>query len=301
VRLVIALGGNALLRRGERFDVDTQRHNIEVACKALAPLTADHDLIITHGNGPQIGMLAEQSRANSQPNVPLDVLGAETEGMIGYLLEQELRNQLPNKSVASLLTQTLVDPTDPAFEQPDKFVGRFYSPAEAQILERSEGWKFKLDSGQPRRVVASPEPQAILELDSILTLSNAGFIVICAGGGGVPVVRNSTGRLRGIDAVVDKDHASELLAEQVGASGFFMLTDVKGVYQAWGTSDAKQLHQVGLNDIDESAYEAGSMRPKVAAARRFLRKTGCRAAIGCMEDVEEMYNGRRGTILNPLL
>ena len=301
MRLVIALGGNAILKRGQCADIETQRANIREACSAIAPLAQHHRLIITHGNGPQIGLLAQQSLTTDGPAVPLDVLGAESEGMIGYLLEQELRNQLPDTEVANILTQCVVDPADPAFSRPTKFIGPGYEDQEARQLTKITHWTMKLDDGRLRRVVPSPVPLGILELNAISTLSDTGAIVICAGGGGVPVVRDQIGKLRGIEAVIDKDLSSALLARQIGASAPLMLTDVAGVYRNWGSENPQLLHQIGLHELSEDDFEPGSMQPKVRAARQFVRETGCKAAIGATKDALAVYEGHAGTTINPLL
>jgi len=300
MRLLVALGGNALLRRNQPLDIETLRANMHIACKALAPLAERHNLIITHGNGPQIDLLAQQALEANRSPYPLDVLGAQTEGMIGYLLEQELRNLLPEKPVTSVLTQTLVDSNDKAFQHPTKFVGKtFEAGDEAWKFATKANWAMKLDGARLRCIVPSPQPKSILELDAITTLSDAGSLVICASG--VPVARDQKGLLHGIEGVVDEDLTSALLARDVKASALLMLTDVGGVYSDWDGSRAHVFHQVGLNELNESNFEPGSMGPKVKAARQFVRETGCIAAIGATEDAMSMYEGKAGTIINPLL
>jgi carbamate kinase len=239
MRIVIALGGNALLRRGEPMTTEAQRRNIRIAAGAIAPLAAGHSVVVAHGNGPQVGLLALQAEAykGAEP-YPLDVLDAGTQGMIGYLIQEELRNLLPpGQQVATLLTMIMVDPADPAFAHPTKFVGPVYAKDDADKLAADKGWAFRQDGSAWRRVVPSPRPRQILEIEPITWLLDRGAIVICAGGGGIPTVHPSSapGALAGVEAVIDKDLASELLAEDVGADLFLMATDVDGVYLDWGT------------------------------------------------------------------
>lgn len=298
MKLIIALGGNALLTRGEPLDVDVQRANIQKACKAIVPLVGEHSVIITHGNGPQVGLLALQAAAYADVDpYPLDVLGAESEGMIGYLLEQEFMNQLPGHPTANLITQTLVDATDAAFGNPTKFVGPVYSEAEATHIAETKGWTIKPDGQYFRRVVPSPLPQEILALTAIKTLNSAGHLVICTGGGGVPVVRSNDGKLNGVEAVIDKDRASALLAQQMNADALLLLTDVDAVYRHWGTDAQAPIRKASINEIDLVAFAAGSMGPKVEAACQFVRATGCNAGIGALADVVKILHGQAGTTL----
>jgi len=299
MRIVIALGGNALLKRGEPMTADNQRANVRVAAQAIGPVAADHELVVAHGNGPQVGLLALQAEA--YPDVepyPLDVLGAETEGMIGYMVEQELGNVLPpDRPLATLLTMIEVDPDDPAFGDPTKFVGPVYERAEAERLAAEKGWSIKQDGDRWRRVVPSPLPRRIIEIRPITWLLERGVLVICAGGGGIPTMfaRDGKRRLLGVEAVIDKDFASELLAEDVGAELFVMATDVDGVYEGWGTPDQRRLERVTPDELAGREFASGSMGPKVEAALRFVRGTGHRAAIGSLRDIAAIVQGSGGT------
>ena len=299
MRILVALGGNALLRRGEPMTAEVQRANVKVAAKALAEIQKGNELIITHGNGPQVGLLSLQAEAyaGAEP-YPLDVLDAGTQGMIGYLIQQELRSLLPlQQQVATLLTMIVVDPQDPAFSHPSKFVGPVYSKEAGDKLAATKGWTFKPDGSSWRRVVPSPEPRQILEIQPITWLLERGAVVICAGGGGIPTVNPSSapGALRGVEAVIDKDLASELLAEDVNADLFLMATDVDGVYLGWGTPEQKRLGQVTPEELASHDFAAGSMGPKVTAAVRFAAKTGKRAAIGSLADIAGIVAGTAGT------
>ncbi|MFO0691268.1 MAG: carbamate kinase [Myxococcota bacterium] len=296
MRLVVALGGNALLRRHEPMTADRQRANVHRAAAALAPLARDHELVVTHGNGPQIGLLALQQTAATS-GFPLDVLGAQTEGMIGYLLEQALDEVLPkDRLVASLLTRMLVDADDPAFASPSKFVGPGYaSEAEARSLEARQGWRFGRDGADWRRVVPSPRPRAILEERVIALLLERGVTVVCAGGGGIPVLRDAAGNEVGVEAVVDKDHASALLARTLGADGLLLLTDVPAVSLDYGRPTARAIRRATPAMLAGFEFPAGSMGPKVEAACAFVSQTGGFAAIGALEDAGEILAGRRGT------
>ena len=297
MRLVIALGGNALLRRGEPMTADVQRANVRRAAQALAPVVLRHQVVITHGNGPQIGLLALQQLSNAAPDpFPLDILGAQTEGMIGYLIEQELDNVLPpDNLVASLLTRVLVDRHDPAFEQPTKFVGPLYERAKADELARRQGWLFRQDGAKWRRVVASPIPMEILEARVISLLVEQGVTAICAGGGGIPVIRQADGSEIGVEAVVDKDRASALLARLIGADGLVMLTDVAAVALDFGTPAARAIRHATPAMLAEFRFPAGSMAPKVEAACGFVQHTGGFAAIGALEEIAAILDGKAGT------
>ena len=295
MRLVVALGGNALLRRGEQPDAETQRRNVAVAVSAIAELAREHEVVVTHGNGPQIGLLALQGEADpARRPYPLDVLGAETEGMVGYMLDQELANALRGRSVATLLTQVVVDPDDPAFERPTKPIGLMYDRDRAERLAAERGWSVAPDAAGYRRVVPSPEPRGIVELPTIRLLVEAGVVVICVGGGGIPVV-STAGRLHGVEAVIDKDLAAALLAAGLEADALLLLTDVPSVEADWNTPRARPLGEVSTAELREMEFEPGSMGPKVEAARRFAERSGGFAAIGALGDAVELLRGTRGT------
>jgi carbamate kinase len=299
MRVVVALGGNALLKRGEPMTAEAQRGNVRAAAPALAAVAGTHQLVLSHGNGPQVGLLALQAAAYDEVEAyPLDVLGAQTEGMIGYVLEQELGNLLPVEvPFATVLTMIEVDPKDPAFENPTKFVGPVYTKAQADQLAGEKGWVFKPDGDSWRRVVPSPEPRRIFEIRPIRWLLDKDVVVICAGGGGVPTMYLPDGErtLVGVEAVIDKDLASQLLAREVGADLFVMVTDVDGVYTGWGTPEQRKLGQVTPGELRELPFAAGSMGPKVEAAIRFVEATGSRAAIGGLDEIEAIVGGDAGT------
>jgi len=297
MRLVIALGGNALLRRGEPMTPDTQRANVRVAVQAIAPIILRNEVVITHGNGPQIGLLALQQTSVAAPDrFPLDVLGAETEGMIGYLIEQELDNALPSgKPVASLLTRVVVDRRDPAFHNPTKFVGPVYDDEKIIDIGHRQGWLFRRDGAGWRRVVPSPAPLRILEARVISLLVEQGVTVICAGGGGIPVIQGADGNEIGVEAVIDKDHASALLAGLIGADGLIMLTDVAAVALDFGTPNARAIRHATPAMLADYAFPAGSMGPKVEAACAFVNETGGFAAIGALEEVAAILDCAAGT------
>ncbi|MCP5072084.1 MAG: carbamate kinase [Rhodobacteraceae bacterium] len=300
-RYVVALGGNALLQRGEPLTHETQRKNARVAAQALAPLIEHNEIIITHGNGPQVGLLALRGAANQEDSPdPLDVLDAESEGQIGYVIEQELINVLPPAiHCGTLLTQVEVDPDDPAFERPTKPIGPRYSKKDARRIATQFGWKIIRDGELFRRAVASPRPQRIIELPVIQLLTDHGVVVICAGGGGIPVMRRSDGSLAGVEAVIDKDHASSLLARQIKADGLLLLTDVAAVYQDWGAPEAKAIRTITPNAISRLAFEPGSMEPKVAAACDFLASGGSLAGVGRLQDAADIMAGKAGTLITP--
>ncbi|BAV51066.1 carbamate kinase [Mesorhizobium loti] len=295
--IVVALGGNALLRRGEPMTADNQRDNVRRAASALAALIGEgHSVVITHGNGPQVGLLALQSAADPDGgSFPLDVLGAESAGMIGYMIEQELGNLLKERLFATLLTQVKVDPHDPAFAHPTKPIGPVYDEAAARKLATERGWRIAPDGDKWRRVVPSPKPLAILEASVISFLVERGVIVICTGGGGVPVIARDDGSLCGVEAVIDKDLASSLLARQLQADMLLLLTDVDAVYVDYGTAAARALRRVSPKELSGKNFAAGSMGPKVSAAIEFVEATGNSAAIGRLEDAVEIVRGRQGT------
>ncbi len=299
MRIVVALGGNALLKRGEPMTHDVQRANIRIAAEALAPIAREHELVLAHGNGPQVGLLALQSAAYKDVEAyPLDVLGAQTEGMIGYMIEQELGNLLPfDVPFASLLTMVEVDEDDPAFQNPTKFVGPVYTKEEADRLAAEKGWAIKADGQYWRRVVASPLPKRIFEIRPIRWLLEKGTIVICAGGGGIPTMyeKGKQRSLSGTEAVIDKDLASELLAREVDADLLVIATDVDGVYLDWGKPTQRKLETVTAAEMRGYSFPAGSMGPKVQAAIHFAETTGKRAAIGALADIGAIVAGTAGT------
>jgi len=300
MRIVVALGGNALLRRGEPMTAEAQRANIRVAARALAPIAEKHELVISHGNGPQVGLLALQAASYDEAEAfPLDVLGAQTEGMIGYVIEQELGNLLPpERPFATVLTMVEVDAHDPAFDDPTKFVGPVYTQSRADAIAAEKGWHFRRDGDVWRRVVPSPEPKRIFEIRPIRWLLEQNTVVICAGGGGVPTKFESIGGrniLSGVEAVIDKDLASELLAREVNADLFVMATDVDGVYVDWATPAQRLIEKVTAEELRARDFAAGSMGPKVEAAVRFVERTGHRAAIGALADIEAIVEGTAGT------
>lgn len=301
MRVLIALGGNALLRRGQPPDAEAQRENVAAAATAIAEVAREHDVVVTHGNGPQVGMLALESEADpalSRP-YPLDVLGAQTQGMIGYLIGQALQNELPDRQVAALLTQTLVSATDPAFGAPTKFIGAVYPEGEARRLARSRGWAVRLDGRAWRRVVPSPRPQRVLETPVLRTLLAAGTVVLCAGGGGVPVVRDErTGRLRGVEAVVDKDLTAAVLAQELGVDALLLLTDVPAVMTGFGTPAQRPVGPTTPDELRAEPFPEGSMGPKVDAACRFVEITGGTAVIGALDAAPAMLRGEAGTIVH---
>ena len=303
MRIVIALGGNALLKRGEPMTAENQRANIRIAAGALARVATDHELVVSHGNGPQVGLLALQGAAYKDVEAyPLDILGAETQGMIGYMVEQELGNLLPfERPLATILTLVEVDPDDPAFADPTKFVGPVYDEETAKRLAADKGWVVKQDGAHWRRVVPSPRPQRIFELRPMRWALEHGAVVICAGGGGIPTTykRGENRVLVGVEAVIDKDLASSLLAKDLDADLFVMATDVDGVYADWGTPDQRRLDRLTPEALTAMAFPAGSMGPKVQAAAEFAGSTGRRAAIGSLEQIDGLVAGTAGTNIAP--
>jgi carbamate kinase len=304
MRVVVALGGNALLRRGEPLTAENQRANAQVACKALAPVALEHELVISHGNGPQVGLLALQGSAYTEVDpYPLDLLGAQTEGMIGYLIQQELGNELPQeKRLASLLTLIEVDPQDPAFEDPTKPIGPIYDKDESERLAKEKGWVFKPDGDSFRRVVPSPLPQRIFGIEPVEWLLEHDSVVICAGGGGIPVMYTDEPapagrRLVGVEAVIDKDLASALLAKDLRADALAIVTDVDAVYADWGTPQQRAIRRATPQALANTEFAAGSMGPKVRAACSFVEETGGVAAIGSISDTPALLRGDAGTIV----
>ena len=300
--IVTALGGNALLRRGEPLSAENQRRNIRIAAESLAPVAREHDLVVGHGNGPQVGLLALQGAAYDKVETyPLDVLDAETEGMIGYMIEQELGNLLPfERPFATLLTMIEVDPQDPAFGNPSKFIGPVYDKDEADRLAADKGWVVKPDGAKWRRVVASPEPKRIFELQPIKWLLEHHTIVIAAGGGGIPAayVPGAQRQLAGVECVIDKDLATELLARELGADLYVMLTDADAVYVDWGQPTQRAIRRAAPDALAAMSFAAGSMGPKVDAACRFARSTGKRAAIGELSQLSRILRGESGTTID---
>lgn len=297
MRIVIALGGNALLRRGEPMTADAQRANVRIACEQIARIASGNELIIAHGNGPQIGLLALQGAAYTDVSpYPLDVLGAQTEGMIGYLIEQELGNLLPfDVPFATLLTQVEVSEDDPAFQHPSKPIGPVYSAEEAERLAKEKGWNIAPDGENFRRVVPSPKPKRIFEAQPIRWLLEKGAIVICAGGGGIPTIYDGNRQLRGIEAVIDKDLCSALLAEQLNADLLVIATDVDAAYIDWNGPNPKAIASAHPDILDSMQFAAGSMGPKIEAACGFARNTGNEAVIGTLTDIESIVRGQGGT------
>jgi carbamate kinase len=299
MRILVALGGNALLRRDEALTAENQRRNVRIAAEALAPLARDHQLVISHGNGPQVGLLALQGAAYHQVEpYPLDVLGAQTEGMIGYMIEQELGNILPfEQPFATILSMVEVDPDDPAFQHPTKPIGPLYSEEEARRLEQEKGWTMASDGDRFRRVVASPMPKRIFQIRPVKWLLEKGCIVICAGGGGIPTVYGPNRKLHGAEAVVDKDRAGALLARELEADFFIMATDADAIYLDWGKPTQRAIRRVPPGELGKHGFAAGSMGPKVEAAIDFVTRTGKTAAIGALADVERIARGEAGTLV----
>lgn len=297
MRIVIALGGNALLRRGEEMTAKNQRENIRIAAKVLAPIIEKHEVVISHGNGPQVGLLSLQSAAYKEvEEYPLDILGAQTQGMIGYMIEQELGNHLPVEiPIASILTMVEIDPEDPAFSNPTKPIGPIYDEKEARDLAKLKGWNIKQDGDYWRRVVPSPEPHRIFQLRPIHWLLEKGTVVICAGGGGIPTSYKNNGKLEGVEVVIDKDRASSLLAFELEADLLIMATDTDGVYLDWGSESEKIISKTTPEEISKYSFDKGSMGPKVEAACSFVERSGQRAVIGSLKDIEKMVSGISGT------
>ena len=297
MRLVIALGGNALLRRGQPMTADNQLDNIRRAATQLAKIASSHELVLTHGNGPQVGLLALQAAAyTAVESYPLDVLGAQTDGMIGYLLEQELANLLPSRTVTTLLTRVEVDTNDPAFLHPTKPIGPVYTQDESQRIATEKNWIMAPDGNSFRRVVASPQPLRVLGLEPIRWLLEKGALVIAAGGGGIPVVRGADGHsLQGVEAVIDKDLCSGMLARELEADCLIIATDVAAVFVDWGTPQQRALGKVSPQTLATFSFPAGSMGPKIDAACRFVEASGKRAVIGSLDQIEGMLLGEAGT------
>jgi carbamate kinase len=303
MKVVVALGGNALLKRGEPMTAGAQRANVRIAAESLARIAREHQLVVSHGNGPQVGLLALEAAAYKQVEAyPFDILGAETQGMIGYLIEQELGNFLPFEvPLATILTMVEVDPDDPAFTNPTKFVGPIYDKAHADALATEKGWTVKADGDHWRRVVPSPKPKRIFEIRPMRWLIEKGVVVICAGGGGIPTIyeQGEDRHLIGVEAVIDKDLATSLLSRELDADLFVLATDVDGVYADWGTPGQRRLDHVTSEELQAMSFPAGSMGPKVAAATEFVDATGKRAVIGSLEQLDAMVAGTGGTNIVP--
>lgn len=302
MRVVVALGGNAIARRGQPFTVEEQRANIRTACGPLLDAAVNHELVITHGNGPQVGMLALRHGPAGSQDMPLDVLGAETQGMIGYLIESELRNALvareeQQRMITTVLTLVEVALDDPAFARPTKFVGPVYEPQQARELVAEQHWVFADDGGAPRRVVPSPRPTRVVQVDSTKRLLEAGHIVICVGGGGIPIARDASGHFVGVEAVVDKDASSALFAAEIDAGVLVMATDADAVMFDWGTPRQRAVRTVNAAELAGHHFAAGSMGPKVAAACEFVSRTGARAVIGRLSRLDELLAGTAGTTI----
>ncbi|MTI03671.1 carbamate kinase [Roseibium sp. RKSG952] len=301
-RVVVALGGNALLKRGEEMTSDNQRKNAKIAAEALAPLCEAHEAVITHGNGPQVGMLALQEIMYTDvEEYPLDVLVGETMGMIGYMIEQELGNILPfEHHIATLLTMIEVDPDDPAFDNPTKFIGQVYAEEEAKKEAAEKEWTVKPDGEYWRRVVPSPRPKRIFQVEPIRWILEKGATVIAAGGGGIPTMyeKGADRKLVGVEAVIDKDFASCLLAQNLGADFFVIATDAEAVFLNWGEPDQKGIRSITPDALDEYEFPAGSMGPKVQAAQDFVRSSGGRAIICALADVPAAVRGEKGTTIS---
>lgn len=297
MKIVIALGGNALLKRGEPMTAENQRENVKTACAQIARVYDGNQLIITHGNGPQVGLLALQNNAYKEvPMYPLDVLGAETAGMIGYMIQQELSNTVPGSaSIATVLTQIQVDPKDPAFQKPSKPVGPVYSKEEADKIAAEKGWTMAPDNDKYRRVVASPKPVNIFGLEPLKTLIDNKYIVVCGGGGGIPTWVDDKGKQHGAEAVIDKDLATALLATLIDADLFVIATDVDGAYLDWGKPEQKRIALAAPDAALAFGFASGSMGPKIEAAANFAKATGKDAVIGALADIEQIVASKAGT------
>ena len=297
-KLVIALGGNALLQRGEILSAENQQRSIQVFAQRVATLARDYQLVIVHGNGPQVGLLALQNAAYTEsPAWPLDILVAESQGMIGAAIAQALTQNVGNSSVTTLMTRVEVDPQDEAFAAPGKYIGPVYQPDQQAELEQRYGWTMKADGQYIRRVVPSPMPQNILDSDAIRILVEAGHTVICCGGGGVPVVAQGEG-YQGTEAVIDKDLTAAVLANAINADHLLILTDADAVYEHWGTAQARALRHVTTEELAPFAAPDGAMGPKAAAVIQFVKQTGRSAFIGALKDAPQILTGEKGTCVS---
>ncbi|HCD7967799.1 TPA: carbamate kinase [Citrobacter amalonaticus] len=294
-KLVIALGGNALLQRGEILSAENQQRSIQVFAQRVATLARDYQLVIVHGNGPQVGLLALQNAAYTEsPAWPLDILVAESQGMIGAAIAQALTQNTGGCPVTTLMTRVEVDPQDEAFAAPGKYIGPVYQPDQQAELEQRYGWTMKADGQYIRRVVPSPIPQNILDGEAIQMLMEAGHTVICCGGGGVPVVAQGNGYV-GTEAVIDKDLTTAVLANTINADHLLILTDADAVYEHWGTPQARALRHVTTEELAPFAAPDGAMGPKAAAVIQFVKQTGRSAFIGALKDAPQILTGEKGT------
>ncbi len=302
MKVVVAVGGNALLRRKQLASAQNQLENVRVAARGLAAVARQHELVVVHGNGPQVGLLALQAEAYpAVPAYPLDMLGAESDGLIGYLLEQEIGNALGGaRSVATLLTRIEVEADDAAFDAPSKPIGPLYDAEQAATLRHTRGWTLALDGDGWRRVVPSPAAREIVDARPVGWLLERGAVVICGGGGGIPVVQDGQGRWCGVEAVIDKDDCAALIAERLDADALVIATDVDAVYAHWGTPLQQPWHEVTVLELERTRFARGSMQPKVAAACRFVHRTGRRASIGSLDAIEALLAGEAGTRVLPL-
>lgn len=297
--IVIALGGNAIAKRNQPLTVDNQYENIDATTKIIAKLAGKYRLVVVHGNGPQVGLLALQNQAYSQvPAYPLDILVAQTQGMLGYMIGRSLQQHNNINKVVTVLTQVEVDEHDPSFSQPTKYIGPVYQSDQQQQLQAQYGWTFKRDGQYIRRVVPSPKPKTILEIDTIQQLLTDDAIVICNGGGGIPVIKDVNG-YKGVEAVIDKDHSAAILATQLKADHLMILTDADAVYENWGTSDQTALRHVTPERLKPLAVDDGAMGSKVKSVIEFVEKTGNRAYIGTLTDIEALLDTTKGTIVSP--
>ncbi|GAB3019051.1 carbamate kinase [Bowmanella dokdonensis] len=295
MKVVVALGGNALASTKEGSGFAGQIQQIRYSGRILGGLAGQHQLIVTHGNGPQIGVLAAQARESEQGSLPLDVIGAQTEGMLGYLLEQELVNHLPeDRMTVSLITMVEADAEDPAFAQPTKPIGAKYSAEQGEALAQREGWQFRKSPDGWQRLVPSPKAMKIFQIPAIKVLLARGALVICSGGGGIPMI-NKNNRYQGVEAVVDKDDTSALLATELDADVLVLATDVDGVYENWSSQNPSKITATTPDELEQHEFEAGSMAPKVEAACRFVRHRGGRACIGALDDLQSLVAGQAGT------
>ncbi len=293
--VVVALGGNALLRRGEPLEAETQRQNIATAAQTIAAIAEEYNVVLVHGNGPQVGLLALQGLEYKKVNpYPLDVLGSETQGMIGYMLMQELKNILPKKDVTCMLTQMTVDPKDPAFADPTKPIGPIYEEAEAREMAEKYQWTIKPDGKHFRRVVPSPLPTGIVEDDAISALIERDHLVICTGGGGIPV-KMEEGKLVGVEAVIDKDMSAAFLARQLEADALLILTDAEAVFLDWGKPTQHALSKTTPEELAKYEFDAGSMGPKIDASCEFVKQGGKLVGIGSLQDGLRILKGEAGT------